>query len=131
MARRAKSSPRWRSAAKGCTSLLSAVGKARRGPIRVAYPEAIERALESVSPAMPGIAPLRARPGAHGVCRRRNARRSGSSPRVTAESLLRRHAARETVEARDPGSVPYAVGQARSRAAAAIAARVRRFPSGA
>ncbi|HEY6051985.1 MAG TPA: FeoB small GTPase domain-containing protein, partial [Thermoanaerobaculia bacterium] len=112
----------------GVRELLSAVSRARRGSVHVEYSDCIERALEAVAPAMPET-PISPRALALMAVCGDGTLAEWLAPRLTANARAQVQEVRERLKREIPESVPYAVGQARSRAAAAIAGRVRRLPS--
>jgi ferrous iron transport protein B len=112
----------------GVPDLLSAAGRARQGAVRMEYSECIERALEAVAPSMPET-PIAPRALALMAVCGDGTLAEWLAPRLTANARAQVQDVRDRLEREIPESVPYAVGQARSRAAAAIAARVRRLPA--
>ena len=112
----------------GVHDLMAAVTRARVGSVRVEYADCVERALEAVGPAMPQTPISRRALGLMAVCGD-GTLAEWLAPRLIASDRAKVQAVRERLKREIPESVPYAVGQARSRAAAAIAARVRRLPA--
>ena len=109
----------------GVPELLASVPGARAGSLRVEYPASVERAAAEVEPLMPPASISGRALALLAVC--------GDATltpwlveRMDVRAIAGVEAARQRLSREIPESVRYAVGQARLRAAAAIARRVRR-----
>ena len=108
----------------GIAELASSIARARAGTFEVRYPAAVETAVSGVEPLLP---PAPVSPRALALLAACGDETLGGwlAERMDAPALAAVEEARQRLCREIPESVPYAVGQARLRAAGAIARRVR------
>jgi ferrous iron transport protein B len=109
----------------GIAELVSSISRARAGTFAVEYPAAVEAAAAAVEPRLPA-SPISPRALALLAACGDATLAAWLTERMDSRSLAAVEEERQRLGREIPESVPYAVSQARLRAAGAIARRVRR-----